>query len=80
MSEAELREASAQLVLLQGVSLLHPEDAVFEAMIEGWGRQQRGGADCSRTRSATDRAWCGASPSTPTPIRGSGRRPISTSG
>lgn len=43
MSEAELREASAQLVLLQGESLLHPEDAVFEAMIEGWGRQQRGG-------------------------------------
>ncbi|WP_232837834.1 hypothetical protein [Streptomyces atratus] len=43
MSGADLREASAQLVLLQGVSLLYPEDAVFEAMIEGWGRQQRGG-------------------------------------
>ena len=43
MPGAELREASARLVLLQGVSLLHPEDAVFEAMLEGWGRQQRGG-------------------------------------
>ncbi|MFJ6752168.1 tyrosine-type recombinase/integrase [Streptomyces sp. NPDC091266] len=43
MPGAGLREASAQLVLLQGVSLLHPEDAVFEAMVEGWGRQQRGG-------------------------------------
>ncbi|MFE0181272.1 hypothetical protein [Streptomyces olivaceus] len=28
-------EASARLVLLQGVSLLRPEDAVFEAMLEG---------------------------------------------
>ncbi|MET8709607.1 hypothetical protein [Streptomyces californicus] len=36
-------DASAQLVLLQGVSLLRPEDAVFEAMLEGWTRQQRGG-------------------------------------
>ncbi|MFJ1545201.1 tyrosine-type recombinase/integrase [Streptomyces sp. NPDC088246] len=36
-------EASARLVLLQGVSLLRPEDAVFEAMLEGWTRQQRGG-------------------------------------
>ncbi|TXS19650.1 tyrosine-type recombinase/integrase [Streptomyces sp. wa22] len=43
MPRADLREASAPLVLLQGVSLLHPEDAVFEAMLEGWGRQQRGG-------------------------------------
>ncbi|MGW7008267.1 tyrosine-type recombinase/integrase [Streptomyces sp. NPDC054933] len=43
MPGAELREASAQFVLLQGVSLLHPEDAVFEAMLDGWGRQQRGG-------------------------------------
>ncbi|MGW7019974.1 hypothetical protein ACWGGS_11565 [Streptomyces decoyicus] len=29
-------DASARLVLLQGVSLLRPEDAVFEAMLEGW--------------------------------------------
>jgi hypothetical protein len=30
-------------VLLDGVALLHPEDSVFEAMLEGWARQQRGG-------------------------------------
>ncbi|MGP3684613.1 hypothetical protein ACTVZO_07855 [Streptomyces sp. IBSNAI002] len=38
-----LGDASARLVLLQGVSLLRPEDVVFEAMMEGWARQQRGG-------------------------------------
>lgn len=38
-----LGDASARLVLLQGVSLLRPEDAVFEVMLEGWARQQRGG-------------------------------------
>ncbi|MGW1669212.1 tyrosine-type recombinase/integrase [Streptomyces sp. NPDC002324] len=43
MSKSGLSEGSARLVLLDGVSLLHPEDAVFEAMLEGWGRQQRGG-------------------------------------
>ncbi|MEE4495054.1 tyrosine-type recombinase/integrase [Streptomyces sp. BE230] len=43
MSTTGLSEGSARLVLLDGVSLLHPEDTVFEAMLEGWGRQQRGG-------------------------------------
>ena len=44
MSTTGLSEGcSARLVLLDGVSLLHPEDAVFEAMLEGWARQQRGG-------------------------------------
>jgi integrase/recombinase XerC len=36
-------EGAAQLVLVDGVALLHPEDLVFEAMLEGWSRQQRGG-------------------------------------
>jgi integrase/recombinase XerC len=36
-------EGSAGLVLLDGVSLLHPENAVFDAMLEGWARQQIGG-------------------------------------
>lgn len=31
---------SAGLVLLGGVALLHPEEQVFEAMLEGWGNQQ----------------------------------------
>ncbi|MEU4229400.1 tyrosine-type recombinase/integrase [Nonomuraea sp. NPDC026600] len=34
---------SARLELVEGVHLLHPEDAVFEAMLRGWERQQRGG-------------------------------------
>lgn len=32
---------SARLELVEGVRLLHPEDAVFEAMIQGWARQQQ---------------------------------------
>ncbi|MCX5239048.1 site-specific integrase [Streptomyces prunicolor] len=43
MTTTDLSEGSARLVLLNGVALLHPEDAVFEAMLEGWTRQQRGG-------------------------------------
>ena len=39
----DLSEGSARLVLLNGVTLLHPEDVVFDAMPEGWMRQQRGG-------------------------------------
>ncbi|MFI6062825.1 hypothetical protein [Streptomyces sp. NPDC051286] len=30
-------------MLFRGVTLLHPEDAVFDAMLEGWARQQRSG-------------------------------------
>ena len=32
---------SARQLLADGVSLLHPEDAVLEAMLEGWATQQR---------------------------------------
>ena len=32
---------AAALSLVGGVSLLHPEDQVFAAMLEGWGRQQQ---------------------------------------
>lgn len=35
--------ASAAALLGDGVRLLHPEDAVFTAMLEGWRQQQRGG-------------------------------------
>jgi len=34
---------SARLELVSGVALLHEEDAVLEAMLEGWGKQQAGG-------------------------------------
>lgn len=36
-------EGSARLELVGGVTLLHPEDAVLAAMLDGWGKQQRGG-------------------------------------
>ncbi|HEV8279828.1 MAG TPA: tyrosine-type recombinase/integrase [Streptosporangiaceae bacterium] len=36
-------QGSARLELVGGVRLLHPEDAVVEAMLRGWGKQQRGG-------------------------------------
>lgn len=41
--EVEAPIGSARLELVDGVHLLHPEDAVLEAMLTGWGRQQRGG-------------------------------------
>ncbi|MFL6119668.1 tyrosine-type recombinase/integrase [Actinophytocola sp.] len=34
---------SARLELASGVALLHPEDAVLDAMLAGWAKQQRGG-------------------------------------
>ena len=34
---------SARLELVSGVALLHEEDAVLEAMLEGWAKQQAGG-------------------------------------
>ncbi len=34
---------SARLELVSGVVLLHAEDAVLEAMLEGWAKQQLGG-------------------------------------
>jgi hypothetical protein len=43
VSRGDPGEATADLVLRRGVTLLHPEDAVFDAMLEGWGRHQRGG-------------------------------------
>lgn len=43
---------SARLVLVQGPVLLHPERAVFEAMLAGWGAQQR-----SRSLAETTVLW-----------------------
>lgn len=34
-------EGSARLELVQGAVLLHPEESVYQAMLEGWARQQR---------------------------------------
>lgn len=36
-------DGSARLELVDGVALLHPEDAVLDAMLSGWANQQRGG-------------------------------------
>ncbi len=41
MSQARRVAGSAALVLVDGVTPLRPEPALFEAMLEGWGRQQR---------------------------------------
>ena len=38
-----LPPGAASLELVNGVTLLHPEDAVLAAMLEGWARQQVGG-------------------------------------
>ncbi|WP_236787994.1 tyrosine-type recombinase/integrase [Amycolatopsis sp. GM8] len=45
---------SARLVLQQGVRLLHPEDVVYSAMLDGWGMQLRGGR---RLRDRTVKAY-----------------------
>jgi site-specific recombinase XerD len=41
LPNTEKPTGSARLELVEGVHLLHPEDAVFEAMLSGWGRQQQ---------------------------------------
>jgi site-specific recombinase XerD len=41
--DARALPGAARLELVSGVHLLHPEDAVMEAMLTGWGRQQLGG-------------------------------------
>ena len=44
MAKVEPGDAAARLVLADiVVTPLHPEDRVFEAMLAGWARQQRGG-------------------------------------
>ena len=43
MARLESDDPLGRMILVDGVALLHPEDAVFEAMLEGWRRQQRGG-------------------------------------
>ncbi|OHT78145.1 integrase [Mycobacteroides chelonae] len=39
----EKNDSHVPLALVQGVSFMHPEDAVFEAMLQGWEKQQLGG-------------------------------------
>ena len=41
MSQTRSVAGLAALVLVGGVTPLRPEPALFEAMLEGWGRQQR---------------------------------------
>jgi integrase/recombinase XerC len=47
-------EGSAHLELIQDITLLHPEDAVLEAMLTGWSHQQLGGRKLAR-RTVTNR-------------------------
>ena len=47
---------SARLELVAGVALLHEEDAVVEAMLQGWARQQLGGRGLSAQTVARRRA------------------------
>lgn len=41
MAGVNVLEGSAGLELADGVSHLRPEEAMFEAMLVGWARQQR---------------------------------------
>ena len=65
----DLAPGSAALTLVSGVSLLHPDVQVFDAMLGGWGRQQS-----SRNLSAgtmeTSGRWCAGSRCTTASFRG----------
>lgn len=50
-------DGSAKMVLADGVLLLHPEEAVFDAMLVGWDRQQRGGRNLKQ-KTIDDRIAC----------------------
>jgi hypothetical protein len=41
LSQVRRVVGSAALVLADGVTPLRPESALFESMLEGWGRRQR---------------------------------------
>ena len=57
MAEGDYEPAgSARLELVAGVALLHEEDAVVEAMLQGWARQQLGGRGLSAQTVAHRRA------------------------
>ncbi|MEV0900000.1 tyrosine-type recombinase/integrase [Actinoplanes sp. NPDC049802] len=43
MGDGEQPDGAARLELASGVRLLHPEDAVLQAMLSGWAKQQLGG-------------------------------------
>jgi site-specific recombinase XerD len=43
VAQVQEPQGSARLELAGGVALLHPEDAMAAAMLDGWGKQQRGG-------------------------------------
>ncbi|WP_325098023.1 hypothetical protein [Nocardia gipuzkoensis] len=49
MRRVEEPEGSARMVLASGVALLRPDEAVFEAMLTGWTRQQIGGRGLGRS-------------------------------
>ncbi|MCX4405893.1 MULTISPECIES: tyrosine-type recombinase/integrase [unclassified Streptomyces] len=57
MAESDSGDGSARLLLVDGIALLHPEDAVLDAMLEGWARQQRGGRRL-RPKTISDRQSC----------------------
>ena len=64
---------SAGLHLAAGVPLLHPDEQVFAAMLEGW-RAQQLARNLALATAGGGRRWCGRSPRTPTRFRGSGGR------
>lgn len=43
MARSASEDGAARLLIVDGVSFLRPDEAVFEAMLDGWARQQRGG-------------------------------------
>ena len=79
MPNMERPTGSARLEFVAGVHLLHPEDAVFEAMLQG-GRGSNRPGSCSRRPSAEGMRWSASSSSSPTLIPGHGRRRWSMNG
>jgi integrase/recombinase XerC len=70
---------AAHLVVVSGAALLRPDAQVFEAMLEGWGRQQVS-RQLSGRRSARALGRCAGSRTTTVSSRGRGCRRIWRSG
>ena len=66
-------DGAAHLVFPDTVVPLHPEEAVFEAMLDGWHRQQTS-RQLRPTMEQRDARSCAGSRRSPTTGRGSGRR------
>lgn len=56
----DVSPGSARLELVDGVFLLHPEDAVFGAMLDGWGNSNAAGGLTRRRSMSVPESYAGS--------------------